>query len=42
MKMLDDESCWPSSTQWYSIAKRALSWVVAIFDSTPQSEKPLD
>jgi len=42
MKMLDDESCWPSSTQWYSIAKRAFSWIVGIFDSTPESEKPLD
>jgi hypothetical protein len=42
MTMQDDESCWPSSTQWRSVAKRAFSWLLGIFDCAAQSEKPLD
>jgi hypothetical protein len=42
MTMQDDESCWPSSTHWHSIAKRAFSWFLGIFDSAPESEKPLE
>lgn len=42
MTMQDDESCWPSSTQWHSIAKHAFSWLLGIFDSAPESEKPLN
>jgi hypothetical protein len=42
MTIQDDESCWPSSTQWRSIAKRAFGWLLGIFDCRAQSEKPLD
>ena len=32
MTMQDDESCWPSLIQVYSIAKRAFSWCLSIFE----------